>query len=34
MRINPLKTTINLNYIYKLSSYRVVNTLRLGYENQ
>jgi hypothetical protein len=28
------KTKINLNYISKFSSYRAVNTLRLGYKNQ
>jgi hypothetical protein len=31
--IGPLKTKLNLNYIYRLSSYRAVNTLRLGYKN-
>ena len=30
----PLKTEINLNYIYRPSSYRAVNTLRLDYKNQ
>jgi len=28
------KNTINLNDIYRFSSYRAVNTLRLGYKNQ
>jgi hypothetical protein len=32
--INPLKTKINLKYIYRFSSYRVVNTLRLSFKNQ
>jgi hypothetical protein len=29
-----LKAKINLNYIQKFTSYRAVNTLRLGYKNQ
>jgi len=29
-----LKTTSDVNCVYTLSSYRAVNTLRLGYTNQ
>ena len=29
-----LKGNINLNYIYRSSPYRAVNSLRLGYTNQ
>ena len=29
-----MNAKINVNYIYRLNSYRVVNTLRLGYKNQ
>ena len=29
-----LYLSINLNYIQRLSPYRAVNTLRLGYKNQ
>ena len=32
--INALKTKINLIYIYRLSPYRAVNTLRFSYTNQ
>jgi hypothetical protein len=32
--INPSKTEINLNYIYRFSSYGAVNTLRFGYKYQ
>jgi hypothetical protein len=30
----PLNTKINLNYVWRLSSYRAVNTLHLCYKNQ
>lgn len=29
--INPSKTTVNLNYIQRFSSYYAVNTFHLGY---
>jgi hypothetical protein len=29
MRIKPLKTKIKLNYIYRFSSYRAINTPRV-----
>jgi len=32
--IISFKTEFNLNYIYILTMYRTVNTLRLGYKNQ
>ena len=33
-RINHLSTNVDRNYIYRPSTYRAVNTLRLGYTNQ
>jgi hypothetical protein len=32
--LNPLRTMINLNYFWRLSSYRAVNTIRLRCKNQ
>jgi len=32
--LDPLYVIIILNYIYRFSPYRAVNTLRLGYKNQ
>jgi hypothetical protein len=32
--LDPLESKINLNFIQKCSSYRAVNTFRLGHENQ
>ena len=32
-QFNPLKPTSNMNYIYRFSSYRAVNTFHLGYKN-
>jgi hypothetical protein len=34
VRIITRRTRIDVNYIYKFSLYRAVNTLRLGYKNQ
>jgi hypothetical protein len=34
MIFKPLETKINLNYIYRFSPYRAVNTLHLSYTNQ
>jgi hypothetical protein len=32
--INCLNTNININFIWRYSPYRAVNTLRLSYKNQ
>ena len=34
MRILLVFYSVNLNYIYRFSSYRAVNTHYLGYKNQ